>query len=381
MKSLCKFVSRSEDWIIARILSYAKRRKNTKYSLVTETDSMKTEVDGKRVALGVINDISEKTHIEKELREKVLFLNTLMEAMPFPIFCKDNNYRYIGCNRAFEELTGLKQNDIFGKSVFEIAPHHIAETYHQTDKLVFENQTSQRYEGQLQDKSEIIHDVVFCKAPFYDDEGRPAGLIGAVMDITEQKRIEKEIEQLSYQNQLILNAAGDGIFGMDTEGKMTFLNPAAEKILGWNSEELLGNHLHSLIHHTRANGQPCHSEECRIGLAIREGRVAYSLDDEVFWRNDRTSFPVKFVCTPIVEFEKIAGAVVVFQDITEQKKSEKKIQKTLAELEMFNRLSIGRELRMIELKKEINEIAAKAGTNPPYNLDFEQEQEGEVSRV
>ena len=102
--------------------------------------------------------------------------------------------------------------------------------------------------------------------------------------------IQHIVQHLEEQNALILRAAGEGIFGLDLEGRHTFVNPAAATMLGYEPEELVGQFSHSLWHHTKADGSMYPKEECPIYGAYKDGQV-HSGDTEVFWRKDGTSFP------------------------------------------------------------------------------------------
>ena len=137
----------------------------------------------------------------------------------------------------------------------------------------------------------------------------------------EKEKAEEQLQQANRQNQLILNSAGEGIYGLDSDGVTTFINPAAEEMLGYKEKELLGKYGHFIIHHSRPDGSPYPHEDCHIYAAIRDGRV-HREAEEVFWRKDGTSFPVEYVSTPIRENEKLVGAVVTFKDITERRKVE-----------------------------------------------------------
>ena len=90
-------------------------------------------------------------------------------------------------------------------------------------------------------------------------------------------------------NQLILRAAGEGIYGVNAEGKTTFVNPAAERMLGWTAEELIGRDMHSIVHHTHPNGTHYPEHDCPIYAAFRDGAV-HQVDTEVFWRKDGRRF-------------------------------------------------------------------------------------------
>ena len=142
----------------------------------------------------------------------------------------------------------------------------------------------------------------------------------------------KSIDQIKKRYELILNSAGEGIYGLDANGKATFVNPAAVKMTGWSVEETIGEAGHDQHHHTKVDGSPYPRKECPIYAALKDGEVHHQVRDEVFWRKDGTSFPVYYTSTPIIDGGEIIGAVVVFQDVTEIKKSEAKLTNALDEI-------------------------------------------------
>ncbi len=125
-----------------------------------------------------------------------------------------------------------------------------------------------------------------------------------------------------------LPPAGEGIYGLDREGRATFINPAAAWMLGYDAPELAGSEIHGRIHHTKPGGAPYPAEECPINAAISDGTVHY-VDTEVFWRKDGSSFPAEYTSTPMRdEHGGLVGAVVVFQDITERNQANEALQKS-----------------------------------------------------
>jgi len=134
-------------------------------------------------------------------------------------------------------------------------------------------------------------------------------------EIAERIQAETETKRIKRQMELILESAGEGIFGLDIKGKVTFVNQAAALMLGWEPDELIGKAHHALIHHTRPDGSPYPAEQCPIHQAYRDGKVHFG-SDEVFWNHDGTSFPVEYISTPILENRQLTGAVVVFRDLT-----------------------------------------------------------------
>lgn len=133
-------------------------------------------------------------------------------------------------------------------------------------------------------------------------------------EIAERTQAEGEVRGLQKQLSLILNSAGEGILGLDNNGKVIFMNTAASLMLGWEADELLGNTHHQYIHHTHPDGTPHPVEACPIHMAYRDGRIHYKTGD-VFWNKSGTSFPVEYVSTPIRDDGMLTGAVVVFRDM------------------------------------------------------------------
>ncbi len=133
-------------------------------------------------------------------------------------------------------------------------------------------------------------------------------------EIAERIQAETESNKLKNRFQLILDSAGEGIFGLDKEGNVMFINKAASLMLGWEMEDLIGKSHHDLVHHTHKDGSPHPVEDCPIHEAYRDGLV-HAGSDDVFWSKNGTSFPVEYYSTPIIENKKIVGAVVVFRDL------------------------------------------------------------------
>ena len=154
--------------------------------------------------------------------------------------------------------------------------------------------------------------------------------------LAEQKLSAEAIAKLHRDNQLILDSAGEGIYGINTDGNATFVNPAGAKMLGYDVQELLGLPTHATVHHTKPDGTPYPKDESPIYAALRDGDVRMWSTD-VLWRKDGTSFPADITSTPIWEHEQVAGAVVTFQDITERKQAEAAMQQAKLTAETANR--------------------------------------------
>ncbi len=163
------------------------------------------------------------------------------------------------------------------------------------------------------------------------------GRIVVALDQTaETLRADREAINILQQRQAsILESMVEGLYGTDAEGRINYVNSAAERLLGWTAAEMLGQRPHAMFHHTRADGSPYPAAECPLsGARLRQEPSAAS--DEVFWRKDGSSFPVDFAGSPIVAGERTVGAVVVFRDISERRTAERARQKLLSELHQRN---------------------------------------------
>jgi PAS domain S-box-containing protein len=143
----------------------------------------------------------------------------------------------------------------------------------------------------------------------------------------ERERTSLSLRQSEERFRMLLDSTAESIYGLDSEGNCTFCNAASARLLGYeHPDDVLGKQMHSLMHHTRADGTPYPIEKCQVYLSLREGKGSHS-DREVLWRKDGTSFPVEYWSYPVVRDGKPVGSVVTFIDITERKRAEATILK------------------------------------------------------
>jgi PAS domain S-box-containing protein len=141
-----------------------------------------------------------------------------------------------------------------------------------------------------------------------------------------------ELAKFQTQHQLILDSAGEGIYGLNSEGRITFGNTAAFDIVGWHTEDVLGQRAHDVHHHSHEDGSAYNRDDCPIYASLKDGEV-HNVDHEVFWHANGSPVPVEYTSTPILNDGKPDGAVVVFRDISQRREIERQREEAYAEIE------------------------------------------------
>ena len=189
-------------------------------------------------AIAVNQDITALKRAEKALREQARFLQVLIDSIPAPVFFKDREGRYIGCNDAFAKCIGRSRKAIVGKSVFDLTPRHLAEMYHAMDEKLFLDRSIQVYEQIAQYADGSPHDVIFSKAVFTDEAGNLKGLVGVMLDITEQKKVQTALKEREEHYRALYESSNEAVFIFD-ECRLFDCNPAAEAIFGLKKDRFL----------------------------------------------------------------------------------------------------------------------------------------------
>lgn len=169
-------------------------------------------IKGREKLLECFIDITDRLEAGRELKnahshlERILKFNeALLSAIPTPVFYKDKEGRYLGCNRAFTEIMGAASEQIKGKTVMELWPGEHAEMYHKKDLELMQNPARQLYEFKVHDKDGKDRVVIFAKDVFLDESGEAAGIVGAFLDITSQKLAEQAARLNESRLEALLN--------------------------------------------------------------------------------------------------------------------------------------------------------------------------------
>ncbi len=309
----------------------------------SERVSMRLLVLVTLVVLGtIIADVTLRRHrSERELCRVNDQMDLILNSAADGIIGLDTRGRITFANPAAAAILGHEVSGLEGR------PHHSLLHHTRADGSVYPEDECPITAACASGNSREIADEVMWRrdgssvpvryvcAPMRDGDE----IVGATLvfeEIGEGERALEELARLSHLSALILTWAGEGIFGVDARGRFTFANPAAGVMLGYEPDDLVGQSVHELIHHTRADGKPLHQDQSLLLAAYRDNDV-YHVGDDLFWRSDGASFPTEYTSTPLREGDTLVGMVVVFKDITERKLAEANLRQTMDDLAHSNR--------------------------------------------
>ncbi|MBP1157278.1 MULTISPECIES: PAS domain-containing hybrid sensor histidine kinase/response regulator [unclassified Paenibacillus] len=296
-------------------VGYRIRRKDGRY-IWFESTGRYTNMGEIKEIVAISRDITDRKEAEQRLQESEQRYKSLFEYNPASVYSLDLEGRYLTVNSNLEELTGYNKEELL-RVTFQpiIDDSYLSKTmkYYELAKQGY----PQKYETVIIRKNgERIH-ISVTNVPIIVDH-EIVGVYGIANDITEQKQYVNQIEKLSKEHALILGAVSEGIYGIDIQGNTTFLNQAASDMLGYLPSDFKGMINHESFHHTKPDGSHYPVEECPIYLTTQDGRPR-SVQEEIFWRKDGSSFLVEYNINPIIQKGEIKGAVVVFKDITNER--------------------------------------------------------------
>jgi len=271
----------------------------------------------------LLSDVSSKRRAEAEVAASERRLQAIFEICPVPFCLNDTRGNITFLNKSFRDTFGYTVADIPTLEAWWPLAYPDPEYRAWVGQTWMERVEKARREGSA---FETMEAIIRCK-----DGSRRTVLAQAVplgnafvdihlvvlYDITNQKLAAQSIAEADLYAHRILASVGDGLCRIDMRGIVTFINPRGAELLGYQPDEVVGQHAHSLFHHTRADGSHYPASECRGHMAIKLGR-AFSVDDEVFWRKDGSSFAVHYTSAPMRVADEVQGEVLSFRDISEE---------------------------------------------------------------
>jgi PAS domain S-box-containing protein len=276
-----------------------------------------------RRAIGVKELAVKVERVQHLLSESEERFRSLVAAATDAIIVADGRGMILSWNRSAASLFGYSDEEAIGQSLTLLMPPRYREA-HERGLARMASTGRGRLMGTVVELHGLKKDgtefpIELSLATWKNSER--TFYSGIIRDTTERKKVEQSLADLQRQSSLILSRAGEGIYGLDRDGRTTFVNPAAGRLLGYDPAELTGRLMHEVLHHSRPDGRPYPDDQCPIYAALQDGQV-HRVSNDVFWRKDQSGVPVEYVSTPIVEEGVVTGAVVVFRDITERREAE-----------------------------------------------------------
>jgi PAS domain S-box-containing protein len=306
---------------------------------------------GQQIGQFIERDRAEQAVHESEARQRAI-----LEGVPDCVVSIDQDGRIVQFNAAAEQTFGYPREEVLNKNVADVlvppawreAHLHGLANYLATGEGPMLNQRTEisalradgtefpieititpiRAGGRRQFTA-FLRDITERKEAEQEIRTLNAGLEQRVRErtaqleeaLTERKWAAEKLEELRRRNELILTSAGEGIYGVDGNGRATFVNPAAAAMTGHEVSQLVERPLHDVLRHSAPDGDPYSAEDCPLCAVLRDGSIR--IGDAAFWRQDGSTLPVSYTSTPIWESATIVGAVITFQDVTERRAMDK----------------------------------------------------------
>jgi len=314
------------------------------------------ELEGEKCIISITRDITERKNVQEELQKSEERYRNFFENDITGDYLSTSEGKLLDCNKAFAKILGYD-------SVEEIMKINTEKLYPSiNDRAEFLRKlTNDKF---LADSEFILvaknGEIKYCIENvfgYFDENGELTKFQGYVFDITARKHAEKQLQINALQFKLITQTSVEGFWEVGVDGKIMFANEAYCRISGYTLDELKELSISDLDFEEQKQ-----DTQIRINFIIKKGYAKFEARHKT--KEGRIiDFEVNTTYSP--ELQKI---LAFFNDITERKSSEKKLLAQLRDIERFNRLMVGRETKMIELKKEINELLVKNNQNPKYKI-------------
>jgi PAS domain S-box-containing protein len=292
--------------------------------LAEKTDGRPTRM------VGAVQDVTELVETQRATADSLTLVEALQESAPVGFAFVDRDLRVVRINSLLAEINGAPIEEQIGRSVAELVPdiwsqmkdvyRHVLETGEPVVNLEVD-----RVRALTQDRRHWL-------ASYYpvtvDDEVIGVGVV--VTDVTERAQAE-------HLRSTLMDTMVEGLYALDDEGRVAFMNSAAERMLGWTEDELRGKPMHEIIHFQHADGSLHSARECPL-LRVRQMGRPTRRSDEAFTRKDGTIFPVSYSAAPLRNGWKANGIVVVFRDISEEHAEAERVRRELDTLAWVGRI-------------------------------------------
>jgi len=288
------------------------------YYLVYRAVVVVTMVNPYRFLFGGLEQGETMLRKERDMAREYLYV----AGAPFLVIGRDQIVQLV--NKKVCQILGRPEQEILGRNWFD---NFVMEASREKSRAAFlgliggDLEPLNPIENAVKTSDGKERLILWQNSPLKDDAGDITAILSSGADITEQRRIEEELRSKENRLVTITSLLGEGVYILDKQGRLTFMNREAERMLGWKEAELKGRSVHDLIHLHKADGSRGVPVDCPVLGTINSGKT-YRVEEDVFTSRNGSLLPVALVSTPLVENNEIRGSVAAFHDITHRKRTE-----------------------------------------------------------
>jgi PAS domain S-box-containing protein len=268
----------------------------------------------------------------------------IVESSDDAIISKDLNGIIKSWNIGAERIFGYTAEEAIGRPITMLIPEQNQAEEEEILGRIRRAERVEHFETVRRRKDGRLIDISLTISPVKNEAGRVIGASKIARDITAARQAAEQLRRALDFDETVMWSMGEGLFTEDTEGRVTFMNPAAQRLFGWTLDEMLGRRMHDVTHHSHADGTPFPADECPALKVMMEGKPLTEFED-AFIRRDGSFFDVVYSSSPLRAGGTITGLVVVFRDISDRRQAEEERARLLqlerdarAEAEKANRL-------------------------------------------
>ncbi len=284
------------------------------------------EVDRRRQSYQSGTTVSQKTLLgdigeRRLLTEQIVVLQSLLDAIPAPVFFKDKSLSYVGCNQALLEFVGKGRSELVGRSVGDLVDESRAEQLRRADAVILSGGEPQICDSVFTRADGCDRTIRIYKAAFRDASGEISGIIGVMTDLTELKNVDARLDEARQFMDTVISSAGAGVVVYDRELRHLLWNSFMEKLTGLSPDQVLGRHAPDLFPHLRSPEIVAIFNQVLAGETITVEDVSYSVPQTGF------SGWVSSQYTPHKDAKgEIIGVIGLVRDVTERKLAEESLR-------------------------------------------------------
>ncbi|MCU0850242.1 MAG: PAS domain-containing protein [Candidatus Thermoplasmatota archaeon] len=311
-------------------------------------------------SVAIITDITELKKVEKELKESEKKYRTIFDNSAVAITMTDEHERIISWNRYAELLLGMNKEDLLLKPVRDLYPE--AEWKKIRSQHIRQKGMQHHLETKILKKNNEQLDVDISLSVLKNHEDRVVGSIGVMKDISARKRIEKILEESEKKFKLLYEKAPVPYHTLSPEGSITDVNEKWCQAFGYTKDEVCGKSIFDFISEKeKTSAQKSFAQKISEGKSYTGGR-----EREYLTKNGEKKLFVAHDFFLFDETGKVLSVYTTMEDITENKQIEQALKVKVNELERYKTITVNREMKMMELKNEINELYIKQNQKPKY---------------